>query len=197
VMAILGSGVQARSHLEAMDRIFELAEVRVYSPTADHQLRFIEEMAPTTTARLVGTDSAEEAVRRADLIVLATSSPTPVVQSDWIESGAHVVCVGACRPDQREMDPALVRRGRLFVDSRASALLESGDIALGIKDGLFAASHIVGEIGELLAGNIEGRRSARDLTIFKSLGLAIEDLAAADLVYRRAVERNAGVELAL
>jgi ornithine cyclodeaminase len=197
VLAILGSGPQARSHLEALDRVFELSDVRVWSPTPDHQAAFIDDMASTTTARLVGSGSAEQAVSGADLIVLATSSSTPVVQNAWVKAGAHVMCVGACRPDWREMDPALTRRGRLFVDSRASALAESGDIILGIKERVFTAAHVIGEVGELLAGNVEGRRSPRDVTIFKSLGLAVEDVVTANLVYRRAVEREVGQELEL
>jgi thiomorpholine-carboxylate dehydrogenase len=197
VLAIIGSGVQARSHLVAMDRVFELSEIRVWSPNPDHQATFVDEMKSSTSARLVGSDSAEQAVQGADVIVLVTSSTEPVVQNEWIKSGAHVISVGACRPDQREMDPALVQRGRLFVDSRAAALAESGDIVMGIHDRLFTASHIAGEIGEVLNGKAEGRRSPRDVTIFKSLGLAVEDVAAADLAYRRAVTRNAGQELEL
>lgn len=197
VMAIIGSGAQARGHLEAMNHTFELKEVRVWSPTPDHQLAFITDLESTTNVRLIGTDSAEQAVHGADLVVLATSSSVPVIENEWIKSGAHVISVGACRPNQREMDPALLRRGRLFVDSRAAALVESGDIVMGIQEGQFTASHIAGELGEVLAGKVEGRRSARDITIFKSLGLAVEDIVAADLVYRRAVEQDVGVELRL
>lgn len=197
VLAIIGSGVQARSHLAALERVFELSQVRVWSRSADHQLAFIEEMQPHTEARIVGCDSAEDAVRIADLVVLATSSRGPVVESDWIKAGAHVISVGACRPDQREMDPALVKRGRLFVDSRAAATSESGDVLLGIQERLFTASHIVGELGELIAGAIEGRRSPRDVTIFKSLGLAVEDVVAAQLAYQRAMTRDVGRELEL
>jgi alanine dehydrogenase len=197
VMAIIGSGAQARSHLEALDRVFELTEVRVWSPTPEHRSAFVEEMQSRTTAGMVATESAEQAVRGADLVVLVTSSPEPVVQSGWVKDGAHVMSVGACRPDQREMDPALTRRGRLFVDSRAAALVESGDIVKGIEERRFGASHIVGELGELIAGKVEGRRSPREVTIFKSLGLAAEDVVAADLVYRRAIEQDAGLELEL
>jgi ornithine cyclodeaminase/alanine dehydrogenase-like protein (mu-crystallin family) len=196
-LAIIGSGAQARSHLEAMERVFELKEIRVWSPTTDHMLAFITEMESTTETRIVGSNAAEQAVHRADLIVLATSSPTAVIQNEWVASGAHVISVGACRPNQRELDPALIRRGRLFVDSRASALVESGDVVMGIKEGHFAASHIAGELGEVLAGKIEGRRGPGDITIFKSLGLAVEDLVAADLAYRKAVEREVGEELEL
>jgi alanine dehydrogenase len=197
VAAIIGSGAQARSHLEALERVFELTDVRVWSPTPEHQATFVDEMESRTKARLVGTESAEQAVRGADLVVLATSSREPVVQNEWVNDGCHVISVGACRPDQREMDPALTRRGRLFVDSRAAALVESGDIVMGIHEHRFAASHIIGELGELIAGKVEGRRSPRDVTIFKSLGLAVEDVVAADLVYRRAVEQDAGLELDL
>jgi ornithine cyclodeaminase/alanine dehydrogenase-like protein (mu-crystallin family) len=136
-------------------------------------------------------------VRGADIVVLATSASEPVVQNDWIEPGVHVISVGACRPDQREMDPALVHRGRLFVDSRAAALSESGDVVMGIQEGRFDASHIVGELGELVAERVEGRQSWRDVTIFKSLGLAVEDLAAAGLAYRRALAQDGGQELEL
>ena len=196
-LAIIGSGVQAGSHLQALERVFELSEVRVWSPTSDHQMTFIENMESSTTARLVGADSAEQAVLGADIVVLATSSRSPVVQSEWIKAGAHVISVGACRPDQREMDPSLVLRSRLFVESRAAALAESGDVVLAIKEGLFTAAHIIGELGELLEGKIEGRRTPRDVTVFKSLGSAVEDVVAADLAYRRAVAEDAGREMEL
>ena len=133
----------------------------------------------------------------ADLVVLATSSSDPVVQSEWIKSGAHVVSVGACRPNQREMDPALVKRGRLFVDSRVAALVESGDLVMGMTQGLFKASHIVAELGEVLSGKVEGRRSSIEITIFKSLGLAVEDLVAAEMIYRRAIQQDLGEEIEL
>lgn len=194
-LAIIGSGAQARSHLEAMERVFELNEIRIWSPTPDHQMAFITEMSEATEAKIIGSNSAEEAVHRADLIVLATSSAEPVIQSEWIASGSHVISIGACRPNQREMDPALLRRGRVFVDSRAAALVESGDIVMGIQQGHFSASRIVGELGEVLAGKVDGRTTPSDITIFKSLGLAVEDIVAADLVYRKAIQQDVGDEL--
>jgi ornithine cyclodeaminase len=140
-------------------------------------------------------DHAGEAVVGADVVVLVTSSPTPVIESGWVKPGAHVISVGACRPNQREMDPALVARARLYVDSRASALVESGDVVMGIQEGRFAASHIVAEVGELNDAN--GRQGDTEITIFKSLGLAVEDVTAANLAWRRAVERGIGQELTL
>ena len=218
-LAIIGTGVQARSHLDALSRVHRLKHVAVWSPNKSHRDRFVAEVGtdPGRSRDGAGTDPgrtrdgagaegrrpvvkaadhAGEAIVGADLIVLATSSPTPVIESGWVKPGAHVISVGACRPNQREMDPELVARGRLFVDSRAAALVESGDVVLGIQEGRFTADHIIAEIGELVNG-AAGRRSQTDITIFKSLGLAVEGVMAADLAYRRAVEQGIGMELTL
>ncbi len=196
-LAIIGSGVQARSHLEAYANVRALKQVRVWSPQARSRERFVGDMARQVSTPIAAADSAEEAVRDADLVVLATSSPTPVLEDRWVQAGAHVVSVGACRPDQREMDPALVARARLYVDSRAAAVVESGDVVMGVQEGRFAGDHIRGELGEVVLGRVPGRRADQDVTIFKSLGMAVEDVTAADLVFRRAVETGAGTELIL
>lgn len=196
-LAIIGTGVQARSHLEAYAEVRALHEVRVWSPRPASRERFVAEMAGHTTARLRAADSAEQAVRGADLVVLVTSSPTPVIDDAWVADGAHVVSVGACRPDQREMDPALVARGRFYVDSRAAALVESGDLVMGMREGRYTDSHVVGELGEVVLGRAPGRQSAADVTVFKSLGMAVEDVVAADLVLSRAIEQGSGAELTL
>ena len=205
-IAILGTGVQARSHLDALSRVHRLRQVTVWSPNKLHREAFVDTAKTATNTgsgsdpglTLTAVDHAGEAVVGADIIVLVTSSPTPVLESGWVKPGAHVIAVGACRPTHREMDPALVARSRLFVDSRAAALVESGDVVLGIQEGRFGADHIVAELGELLADETRARRrSDTEVTIFKSLGLAVEDVTAADLAYRRAVERNMGQELTL
>lgn len=195
-LAIIGSGVQARSHLEALSHVHRLRQVTVWSPSRERRERFVADGHAIATCPVKAVEHAGEAVVGADLIVLATSSPSPVLENGWVKPGAHVMSVGACRPFQREMDPDLVARARLFVDSRAAALVESGDVVMGIQEARFTAEHIVAEIGELAAG-AAGRRSDTDITIFKSLGLAVEDVTAADLAYRRAVERNIGQELTL
>jgi ornithine cyclodeaminase len=208
-LAILGTGVQARSHLDALSRVHRLRQVAVWSPNKLHRERFVE-VARTATKTATGSDPgltpitvnvAEhpgEAVVDADIIVLVTSSPTPVLESGWVKPGAHVISVGACRPTHREMDPDLVARARLFVDSRAAALVESGDVVMGMQEGRFGADHIVAELGELIAGAAPaGRRTDTEITIFKSLGLAVEDVTAAQLAYRRAVERGVGQALVL
>jgi len=181
-LAILGSGVQARSHFEALKHVRHFTEVRAWSPTAANLKAFALETGA------VPTSSAEAAVRGADVIALTTSSPTPVLDDAWVKSGAHVISVGASRPTQRELDPALVARGRLFVDSRASALKESGDIVMGIAEGRFTAEHIIGELGEPATA----RASLDEITIFKSLGLAVEDVAAAHLALKRARQQSKG-----
>jgi ornithine cyclodeaminase/alanine dehydrogenase-like protein (mu-crystallin family) len=203
-LAIIGSGVQARSHLEALSRVHPLRQVTVWSPNKERRDRFVAEagpgsdgcLTPDTLYTVTAVEHAGEAVVGADVIVLATSSWTPVLEDGWVKPGAHVISVGAARPTQREMDPSLVARARLFVDSRASALAESGDVVLGIQEGRFTADHIVAEIGELVNG-AAGRQSDSEVTVFKSLGLAVEDVTAADLAYRRAVVRGVGTELSL
>jgi alanine dehydrogenase len=192
VLAILGSGVQARSHARAIARVRCLREVRVWSPSVERRHAFAADMRTEIDAPIQAAASARDAVRGAGLIVLATAARTPIVESGWIDQGAHIMAVGACRPDQREMDAALLARSRLFVDSRAGALAEAGDIVLAIGEGALTAGHIAAEIGELAAGTAAGRSSAAEVTVFKSLGMAVEDVAAAHLAYRRATERGLG-----
>lgn len=196
-LAILGTGVQARSHLEALAHVRPLREVRVWSPRRTSRDRFIGDMAGHVPASLRATSTPDDAVAGADLVVLATSSPTPVLDDAWVAPGTHVISVGACRPTQREMDPALVARARLFVDSRAAALVESGDVVLGIREGRFTDAHVAGELGEVCGGRAAGRHADDEITIFKSLGMAVEDVVAAELVYRRALVTGAGAELTL
>ncbi len=179
VLAILGSGVQARSHFEALAHVGRFEEVRAWSPTRSN----LDAFSRATGSRAM--TSPEAAVRGADVVVLVTASTEPVVENAWIKNGAHVISVGATRATQREMDPALVKRARLFVDSRAAAMKESGDV-IGAGE-----AHIAGELGEDSA--IRG--SAEEVTIFKSLGLAVEDVAAAHLVFERAKQKNRGLKI--
>lgn len=193
ILAIIGSGVQARSHLEAIACVRQLREIRVWSPNADHRAKFASELRDhVRPATLSAVSTAQAALSGADIIVLATSSRTAVLRNDWVSDGAHICAVGACRPDQREMDGGLVARARLFVDSRTGALAEAGDIVLAMAEGLIDATHIAGELGEVARREGEGRREAREVTLFKSLGMAVEDVAAAHLACVRAKERGLG-----
>ncbi len=167
VLAILGSGVQARSHVKALRLVRQFKEIRVWSPTKQHAEQFAGEIR----ARAV---SAETAVRGADVVVTATNSKTPVLKGSWLKPGCHVNAVGACRPDWRELDDEAMSNV-VFVDSREGAMKESGDIIL-------SAAEIYAELGEVFTGKVPSRSS--QTTIFKSLGMAVEDIAAASLVYR-------------
>jgi len=191
VLAILGSGVQARSHLAALSSLREFAEIRAWSPTARNLERFVAE-APVA---IRAARSARDAVRGAAVVVLATSAVTPAIEDEWVSAGTHIVAIGACRPSQQEIDPALVARTRLVVDSKAAALAESGDIVLPIREGRFTADHVRAELGEIISGLKPGRQNPEEITLFKSLGQAIEDLVAADLAWRRARQRGAGLSL--
>jgi alanine dehydrogenase len=170
VLAILGSGVQARSHLEALRLVCRLAEVRVWSPR--NAGAFAERFGVCAAA------SAEEAVRGADVVVVATASRTPVLLGEWLSPGTHINAVGAVRSDWRELDDAAVGCARLYVESREAATREAGDV--------IAAGEVFAEIGEVVAGTRPGRQSAEEVTLFKSVGVAVEDVVAADLVYRAA-----------
>ena len=194
-LAIIGTGVQAQSHLEAISLVRRLKEVRVWSPTAEHRQRFAADARALTPAAVTPAQDARAAVAGADLIMLVSSAREPVVHSEWVEDGAHICAVGACRPDQREMSTDLVKRARLFVDSRTGALAEAGDVVIPMKEGAFGEGHIAGELGELAAGRIRGRSQPSEVTVFKSLGMAVEDVAAAYLAYARAAERGLGREI--
>jgi ornithine cyclodeaminase len=190
-LAIIGSGVQAGSHLQAIRLVRNLSDVRVWSPREQHRTAFAKKHDSAGLPVRAVADVAS-AVRGADIIVLATSSRTPVVESADIANGAHVCGVGACRPDEREMPAALVARARFYVDSRAGALKEAGDLLLAMSDGAVTGQHIVGELGELAAGHVAGRTTPADVTIFKSLGMAAEDLVAARLAADRAAAKGLG-----
>jgi len=191
-LAIIGSGVQARSHLEALRHVRPLADVRVWSPNALHREAFAFEMSEATGLPIRAIATASAALIDADLVVIATASRTAVIDDAAVAPGAHIMAVGACRPDQREMPTALVARARVFVDSRAGALAEAGDLLLPIAEGAFNESHIVGELGELVTGRVTGRQSQNEVTLFKSLGMAVEDVVAARLAVEKALAIGAG-----
>ena len=197
VLALIGSGVQAQSHLDAIRHVANLTEVRVWSPNTEHRERFAADASRTTSLPVRAVPDAKTALRGADIVVIATASREPVVTSDDIGPGTHICGVGACRPDQREMPTALIARARVYVDSRAGALKESGDLLLPIREGAINDRHIVGELGELVSGRIAGRIAASGVTIFKSLGMAVEDVVAAQLAVERAAAAGLGRKIDL
>jgi thiomorpholine-carboxylate dehydrogenase len=173
ILAILGSGVQARSHVEALRLVRRFEDIRVWSPTQKHAEQFAKEIGATAV-------SAGEAVRGADVIVTVTNSKTPVLKGAWLKPGCHVNAIGACRPDWRELDDKAMSNVA-FVDSREGAMKESGDVIL-------SGAKIYAELGEALAGKVPSRTN--ETTIFKSLGMAVEDISAAVLVYRAVTKKR-------
>ena len=194
VLAILGAGVQGKAHLKALVGVGEFEDVRVYSPTEAHARALAA--AGDGLARVVS--SAEDAVRGADVVVTATSAREPVLRRDWLEAGAHVNAVGASTLSVRELDVDTVAACVLFCDSRESLRNEAGEYRLALEQGAISGeNHVRGELGEVLAGSAPGRLHAGELTVFRSLGLAVEDLAAAECAVARARRMRIGTEVEL
>lgn len=192
-LALLGTGVQARSHLDAMRTVRRVRRIRAFGPNRERLDRFVGWAKEERGVEVEPVESPREAVLGADLICTVSSSATPVVQSEWVGEGVHINAVGSSIPTARELDTATVVRGRLFVDRVESARAEAGDFLIPRQEGAVSDSHILGELGDLLLGRVTGRTGAAELTIFKSLGIAIEDLAAAHHVLRKAEARGIGL----
>ncbi|HET7225902.1 MAG TPA: ornithine cyclodeaminase family protein [Candidatus Eisenbacteria bacterium] len=195
-LALIGAGVQAASHLEAMRCVRPLKRVRIWSRTKAHAQAFATAHAATAGVPIEVCATAREAVTGADFVCTTTSSKTPVLEGAWLSPGAHVNAVGACFKDARELDAEAVKRARLIVDRRESALAEAGDFLMARAEGAVTDDHIAGELGELLLGKVPGRTARDQITLFESLGLAVEDLAAAHVVVRNAESRGGATSVA-
>jgi alanine dehydrogenase len=191
-LAIIGAGTQARTHLEAMLAVRPIRRVRVHSLPLDGAHAFAEREMRRHGITVEVMDSAREAVEGADLVCTVTTAKEPVVLGEWLAPGAHINAVGAFTPTTREIDTAAVVKSRLYVDRRQSTLNEAGEFIIAKAEGAIDDDHIVGELGELLLGQAPGRGSAAEITLFKSLGIAIEDLAAAHHIWRKAEATGAG-----
>ena len=191
-LAIIGAGVQARPHLDAIAGVRNLKRIRITARHFEHAQKFAVEMQPQFSLPIEPVESAEAATRDADIIVTATTSREPVLKREWISSGAHINAIGTFSPRAREIDTATMVAATLFVDTRESALNEAGDYLLAAQEGAIGPEHIRAELGEVLIGAHPGRTSLEEITLFKSLGLAIEDLAAAAHAYHKANEQGFG-----
>jgi ornithine cyclodeaminase/alanine dehydrogenase-like protein (mu-crystallin family) len=187
-LAVVGTGVQARAHILALDGSRRLAAIRVAGRDRDRADAFAASLRGQTRARILSCATVRDAVDGADIVVTATSAAEPVLERDWLAPGTHINAVGACLPHMRELDTATMAAAALFADRRDSMLAESGDYLLAAAAGAVGPDQIRAELGELLAGTGNGRASADEITVFESLGLAIEDLAAAARAHRAAVE---------
>jgi ornithine cyclodeaminase len=195
-LAILGSGVQARSHLEAVALVRQLREVGVWSRTREHAERFARGMASKSPCAIEVKGTVREALDGAEIVVTATSATEPITDAAWLAAGAHLCVVGSSNPRAREVDTDTVVRSRVFVDSRAGAAKEAGDLVIPVAEGRWSLDRMAGELGEV-ANGAPGRQSDDEITLFKSLGMAVEDVATARLVVARARERGVGREIEL
>lgn len=194
-LAILGSGTQAEMHLAAMQAVRPIRRVRVWSRNAEHARRFAANASVCYGIEVVPVGSAREAVEDADLVCTVTGATEPVLQGDWLSPGVHVNAVGASVPPFRELDTAAVTRSRLFVDRKVSAMDEADDIRIPLREKAIAENHILGELADLVLQRVAGRTGSEDITLFKSVGLATEDLAAARYVYEQAERTGAGTRV--
>jgi len=194
-LALIGSGAEGRTHLAAMKAVRRLRRVRVWSRTRANAERFAREEGTVAGVPIEVAETAEAAVKGADLICTTTSSKEPVLEGKWLASGTHVNAVGSCFPTARELDTNAVRRARLYTDCRESCLKEAGDFIIPRNEGSIDDGHLIGEVGEVFLGRIPGRRSPDEITLYESLGVAVEDLAAAHAIHRRARESGAGTWL--
>ena len=195
VLGILGAGVQARAHILALTRVRRLSRIKLYSPSGKSARGIKTELESQCGVPIEVVNSAQDAVRDSDLLVTVTTAKEPIVNADWLKPGAHINAVGSHRPDLREIDGATLKRAKVVVDSREAIMAECGDILLALKEKTIGEADIHGEIGEVLAGGKPGRTGAGEITLYKSVGIAIQDVATAQLVYRKAVEQNVGTQV--
>lgn len=192
VLGILGAGVQARAHIEALARVRKLARVRIYSPSGTSAAKIKSEMEAALGIPIEAVASAEAAVRDVDVLVTVTTAKEPIMKPEWLKAGVHINAVGSHRPDLRELDGATLAKAKVVVDSREAVMGECGDILLALKEKSVGENVIHAEIGEVLAGTKPARNSASEITLYKSVGIAIQDVATAQLVYRKALETKIG-----
>jgi ornithine cyclodeaminase len=191
-LAILGAGVQARTHIEAIAAVRPLRRVRIWSRNPEHAAALASELRRRFGFPIEAAPSAEAAVREADVVATVTASPEPILKREWLKEGVHINAVGSSIPTTREIDTATMVAARLFVDRRESALAEAGDLLIAMGEGAVKGDHVQAELGEVIIGKNPGRRSPGELTLFKSLGLAVEDVASAAYLVRRARETGTG-----
>jgi alanine dehydrogenase len=204
-LALIGSGVQAASHLAAMAAVRPLREVRVWSPNRERCAAFVKRATDefgvnTETGQRIAISAVarpRDAVSEADIICVVSGATTPVIESSWIRAGTHINAVGAHRPRERELDTATIQRARVFVDYLPSAMEEAGDILIPIEEKAIESTHVLGDLTGLVTNRVEGRIDPKDVTVFKSVGLAIEDIAAAAHAYHRALSSGTGTRIPL
>lgn len=197
IIGLLGSGIQAETQLQAVCAVREIKRAQVFSPTPAHRKSFAERMSGKLGIEIIPVDHPAEAVKGCDIVIAASSAKTPIVSGDWLSPGTHINAIGSHAANTRELDESTIKRSKVVVDSMEAALREGGDILIPIADGVIGQDHIYGELGELVIGRKPGRTTNDEITLFKSHGLAIEDVSTAKLVYEKAKSQGKGVELTI
>jgi ornithine cyclodeaminase/alanine dehydrogenase-like protein (mu-crystallin family) len=197
VLGILGAGVQARAHIRALTRTRSIDEIKVYDVVQASARQLKETLEEETGVKINVAGSPREAVLDADLLVTVTTAKEPILKADWLKPGVHINAVGSHRPDLREIDGATLAGAKIVVDSREAIMSECGDILLAIGEKAITAENVHAEIGEVLAGTKAGRSRPDERTIYKAVGIAIQDVATAHLIYRKALEQNVGTNIEL
>jgi ornithine cyclodeaminase/alanine dehydrogenase len=195
VLGILGAGVQARTHIQALCRVKKLQRIKIYSPLGISAQSVRQELESEVGVDIEVAASAEDTVSDCDLLVTATTAKEPILESEWLKPGVHINAVGSHRPDFREIDGATLARSKIVVDSREAIMAECGDVLLAIKEKSITENSIHAEIGEVLAGSKLGRTNPSEITLYKSVGIAIQDVATAHLVYHKALEQRVGTNI--
>ena len=195
VLGVLGAGVQARAQIRTLCAVRKIEEIKVYDVLEKSVQSLKEQLEPDLGIKIEAVKTPEQAVRNADLLVTVTTAKEPIIRVDWLKPGIHINAIGSHRPDLREIDGATMRRAKVVVDSREAVMAECGDVLLAIKEGAIGEEHIHAEIGEVLAGKKAGRTSPGEVTLYKAVGIAIQDVTTAKLVYQKAVGKKIGVNV--
>jgi len=196
-LGLIGSGVEAETHLEAMRAVRPIVEAKVYSPTPSHRSSFAKRMSNRFGIEVKSVDSGREAVLDVDIVVTATPAREPVLRGEWLSEGVHVNAIGSGTPERRELDEAVLKRSKIVADDIDAALSETGDFIVPMKEGRFSRRDVYAGLGDIVTGRKKGRLNDSEITLFKSVGLAIEDVSAAKFIYERAKAREVGTNLPL
>jgi len=196
-VGIIGTGVQGKTQIAAVCEVRSIQKVKAYDIAADRCKSFCEGIAEELKVQAVPVGSSEKAVRESEIVITASTSKTPVVNGNWLEEGTHINGIGSHSPDTRELDETVIKRAKVIVDSREAALKEAGDLMIPISQGIITPDHIFAELGEVIIGRKKGRENEDEITLFKSQGLAIQDVSTAAKVYEIATKKGIGKAVSL
>jgi alanine dehydrogenase len=195
VLGVLGAGVQARAHIRALTKVRNIAQVKIFDVAAGSAMRLKKEIEREVGVEIKPVESAQEAVENSDLLVTVTTAKEPILKAAWLKPGVHINAIGSHRPDLREIDAMTMASAKIFVDSREAVMAECGDILLAIQENAITADRIHAEIGEVLLSKKPGRTATEERTLYKAVGIAIQDVATASLVYHKALQQNVGTKI--